>query len=65
MADELLHKIPEITRLLSIGRTRAFELVGSGEIESVTIGKTRLVPASALTDYVERLRSEQSNREAS
>jgi len=33
------------------------DLVRVGEIESVTIGRRRLVPAEALTDYVERLRA--------
>lgn len=65
MAEPLLHPITEAARLLSIGRTRAFELVGRGELESVRVGRRRLVPDAALTDYVERLRAEQSEHNAS
>lgn len=40
----------------SFGRTKIFELMASGELESVKVGRCRRVPAAALAEYVERLR---------
>lgn len=48
---------PDAARALGIGRTTMFRLVGDGEIETVMIGRRRLVPAEALREYVQRLRS--------
>ena len=39
-----------------LGRTKTYELIGSGELETVTVGRRRLVPAEALEDFVARLR---------
>ncbi len=41
---------------LAIGRTKVFELLRSGELESVRIGSCRRIPSEALQDYVFRLR---------
>ena len=57
MAERLLLTIPETTRRLNVGRTMTYELIMSGELESVTIGRARRVPADAVAAYVERLRS--------
>lgn len=42
---------------LGIGKTKLFELIASGELETITIGRRRLVPVCALHDFSERLRS--------
>lgn len=47
--------VPEAGRLLAIGRTRAFRLVNSGYLKSVKIGRSRLVPVSAIEDLVDAL----------
>jgi excisionase family DNA binding protein len=39
-----------------------FHLIATGQIESVKIGKLRKIPAAALDEYVDRLRSEQASR---
>ncbi len=41
---------------LAIGRTKVFELLRNGELESVRIGSCRRIPSEALQDYVFRLR---------
>jgi excisionase family DNA binding protein len=41
---------------LAICRTKVYELIRAGELESVRIGFSRRIPAAALTDYVQRLR---------
>ena len=47
--------VPEAGRLLGIGRTRAFRLVNSDYLVSVKIGRSRLVPTSAIRALVEEL----------
>ncbi len=53
----LLLTIVEAARVLSIGRTTMYELVGSGQIEIVHIGRSARVPVAALDEYVERRRA--------
>lgn len=48
--------VEETARRLRIGRTTCFKLVSSGEIESVTVGRLRRVPADAVPAYVAKLR---------
>lgn len=45
---------------LEVGRTKFYELMATGQIESVKIGKLRRIPAAALDEYVERLRAGQA-----
>jgi excisionase family DNA binding protein len=42
---------------LSIKRSTMYTKIKSGEIETVTIGRSRRVPAAALQAYVERLQA--------
>lgn len=52
---QLLVTPEEAARRLSIGRTTVYELMASGEIHSVSIGRCRRVPVSELCSYVARL----------
>ncbi|MFC9685074.1 excisionase family DNA-binding protein [Streptomyces sp. NPDC056948] len=52
----VLLTVEEAARRLRIGRTTCFRLVLAGEIESVTVGRLRRVPADALPAYVAKLR---------
>jgi excisionase family DNA binding protein len=57
-ADErLLLSVVEAARRLGIGRTLMYELLGTGQIESMHIGRLHKVPAEALTAFVRRQRS--------
>ncbi len=57
-ATPLVLTIEQAARRLGIGRTLMYALVTSGEIESVTIGRLRRVPAECVTEYVNRLRQQ-------
>ena len=46
----------EAARALGIGRSKLYELMQDGVLESVHIGACRRIPAEALTALVERLR---------
>lgn len=51
----LLHDLDEAAELLSISRRVVDRLVRDGELDSVKLGRRRLVPHDALEDYVARL----------
>jgi len=53
----LLLTVEEAAVRLGIGRTLAYALVKSGDVESVQIGRLRRVPLDALDDFLVRLRA--------
>ena len=50
--DALLVTPEEAAELLSIGRTKLYELMADGTLPSVRIGKSRRVPRRALDELV-------------
>lgn len=44
--------------LLGIGKRKLYELLNEDAFETVHLGRLHLVPLSALTDYVDRLRAQ-------
>jgi len=52
----LLLTVREVAERLGCGRTFVYELISSGEIETVKLGRLRRVPVAALDALVERLR---------
>jgi excisionase family DNA binding protein len=55
--EKLLHPPEEAAKLLTVSRSQMFELIASGQIESVKIGRLRRIPHDALTAYIDRLRA--------
>jgi excisionase family DNA binding protein len=54
-SDQLLVTPEEAGRRLSLGRTTIYELMSSGELQSVNIGRCRRVPVSSLSSFVTKL----------
>lgn len=54
--DKLLLKPEEAADLLGIGRSKFYELLAQGAVDSVRIGACRRVPRAALEEFIERLR---------
>lgn len=57
--DEHRHeylKVPEVAEMLQIARSRAYELVGSGKIPSVRIGRSVRVSRRELDRWLEEQR---------
>lgn len=52
-------RVPEAARMLGISRSRIYELITSGDIETVKLGRATLVPIAGLHALIERLRREQ------
>lgn len=61
----MLMTVPEVAAALCVGRSIAYELVGSGAIGSVRIGRSRRVSVKALEEYISRLEGEQGLGKAS
>ncbi|GLX94834.1 helix-turn-helix domain-containing protein [Herbidospora sp. NBRC 101105] len=53
-----LYRVHEAMVLLSMSRSVIYELLRSGRLRSVTQGRTRLIPASAIADYIALLEQE-------
>ena len=53
----LLLKIEDAARLLGVGRTTLFDLIGQGRIQTVRVGRRRLVVRAGLERFVEEIRS--------
>lgn len=56
--EKLLLHLEEARQASALSRSRLYKLMASGELESVKVGRRRLIPAEALADYVERVRNE-------
>lgn len=56
--EPLLLTIEQAAVVLSIGRTKMFELVALGEVFSFKIGRRRLIPKESLQAYVDKQRSQ-------
>jgi excisionase family DNA binding protein len=54
--EKLLLRPDEAAEALGIGRSKLYELMATGEVESVFIGSCRRVPMEVLHAYVRRLR---------
>lgn len=53
-----LYRIRDAMTVLSLGRSVIYEQIRSGRLRSVTQGRSRLIPASAIAEYVALLESE-------
>ncbi|HEX2563216.1 MAG TPA: helix-turn-helix domain-containing protein [Acidimicrobiales bacterium] len=53
--ERVLLRPEEVAAMLGIGRTAVFELLRTGELRSVKIGKSRRIPTVAVHEYVSGL----------
>lgn len=58
MTNRLLLRPEEAAELLGIGRSKLYDLLATGEVESVHIGSCRRIPVEGLHRYVDRLRAQ-------
>lgn len=50
----LTYSIATACQMLGIGRTRVYELINEGHVETVRIGRRRLVKAASLRKLIEQ-----------
>ena len=54
LARPLTVRIRDACRMTGIGRSKLYELIGRGEIETIKIGTITLVPVAGLEDFLHR-----------
>ena len=57
-SEQLLYRVCQAGEVLSLSRSVVFDLMRMGRLRSVKEGRTRLIPLSALRDYVALLERE-------
>ncbi|MCB2047400.1 MAG: helix-turn-helix domain-containing protein [Novosphingobium sp.] len=50
-------RVNDAARMIGVGRTKLYELIASGELESVKIGKATRITTASLYRLVERHRA--------
>jgi len=64
-ADDLvLYRVKDAMRMLKLSRTVIYEQLRTGRLGSVQQGRARLIPAEAIREYIQLLKTE-SRQEAS
>ena len=48
----LVLRVEDLSELLSVGRNTAYELVRSGQIRSIRIGRCYRIPRDAVAEYL-------------
>ncbi len=54
----------EAAAALSLGRTKIYQLIASGELRSITIERSRRIPVAALMDFIERLSGQSTSMDS-
>lgn len=54
MGERLVYKVTEAAELLNCSRAKAYEMVQSGELESIKVGKDQRVTAAGLQAYIKK-----------
>jgi excisionase family DNA binding protein len=63
--EKLLLTPEEAAKVLSIGRSKIYELMSCGQLASVRIGGSRRIPVDALNQFIEGLTDQEAlNRSA-
>ena len=57
-ADVQLYRVPDAMRMASMSRSVIYELLRSGRLRSVQQGRARLIPATAIAEYIALLERE-------
>jgi hypothetical protein len=53
--------IPQFLTASGIGRSKTYDLINEGEIQSVLVGKRRLIIVQSYLDYLERQKQAETN----
>lgn len=61
MGPELL-TVKEAEQKLKLGHTKVYELLRSGELPSIKIGRSRRVTSEGLKEFIQRKVQEQSSK---
>lgn len=51
MIEKVGYSVEETAHALGVGRTTVYELLSNGELESIKVGRRRIIPADAVRNY--------------
>jgi excisionase family DNA binding protein len=54
--DPICVRVNDAARMIGVGRTKLYELIAAGEIETVKLGKSTRIITASLHDLVRRQR---------
>ncbi|MFE9428250.1 helix-turn-helix domain-containing protein [Kitasatospora sp. NPDC006697] len=54
----VLYRVADVMELLNLSRSVIYDLIRRGRLRTVSEGRSRRIPASAITDYVALLERE-------
>ncbi|QSQ10462.1 Putative DNA-binding proteinA [Koleobacter methoxysyntrophicus] len=49
-----VYTVPEVAKILRIGRTKAYDLIKQGKIASIRVGRSIRIPRQALENFIKR-----------
>lgn len=62
--EKYLFTVDEAAAQLGLGRSKTYQLIMSGDLSSIHIGTRRLIPASAISAYIEaQVRNQRASRQ--
>lgn len=56
LAGRLALRIGEFAEALGVSRSKAYEVIAAGEVETIRVGGCKRIPVAAALEYVERQR---------
>ncbi len=54
--DPICVRVNDAARMIGIGRTKLYELIAAGEVETVKLGKSTRITTASLHDLIRRQR---------
>ncbi|MEK7455129.1 MAG: helix-turn-helix domain-containing protein [Pseudomonadota bacterium] len=54
--DPICVRVNDAARMIGVGRTKLYELIAAGEVETVKLGKSTRITTSSLHDLIRRQR---------
>ena len=60
--SESLHTVPGVLERVPVSRSKLYGLMRTGELRSVKVGGRRLIPESALVEFMATVQAQQEGR---
>ena len=57
LVEPICVRVNDAARMIGVGRTKLYELISSGELETIKIGKATRITTASLHRLVERYRA--------
>ena len=54
--DQICVRVNDAARMIGVGRTKLYELIAAGEVETIKLGKATRITTASLHDLVRRRR---------